>query len=446
MKTKFLFLGLVVSILLCGCNISEKTTEDVLPKKEFKTIPIEKALESLDAVLAEIDVDTKSGKRSVRSVETLKSSDLSVETKSSSGLQIENLAYLVNFENNRGYAVLAANEIVPDDVVAIIDEGEISLQDFLQEHRSDIYDGIDLYCEEEDDYYVGNSSVSSLQFMKDYFTTCTEPKIDFGLDDDFSITFPPGGEYVYTPTKVGPLLKTTNWHQDPPFNNRARVTDEATGLRAAAGCVAIALSQILICNGISGTFTYDPIFFGKESMYCDSHTMQGSASVIVANPVKSAMVAHFVRYVGWTCDTWYFSNMAAFSTATRAKKALKDEFSFRYKNVKKYNSYREDVILDMLRKNKPVFILAFSGHVEYYGWSDPGGAHAWVIDGYIKKDGKYLLHCDWGDFGRANGYYTSGVFNRVAGPVDREPGRDDDSGTGSASYGWWYRIISYDLK
>jgi len=77
----------------------------------------------------------------------------------------------------------------------------------------------------------------------------------FGSDPDLTIVAMK--DQYYTTTNVGPLL-TTQWHQDAPFNASVQLVVDNNGnlVRAKAGCVAVAIAQIMKYHKYSYNFNF----------------------------------------------------------------------------------------------------------------------------------------------------------------------------------------------
>lgn len=97
----------------------------------------------------------------------------------------------------------------------------------------------DLYCEEDNEYYLGNNNPGNVtgDLVKDYMRIRT----DFHKDDDF------GGDDGGGVAIIHPLLKTL-WHQHAPFNlyfHSAPASDTNNPGRRPVGCTTIAAAQII---------------------------------------------------------------------------------------------------------------------------------------------------------------------------------------------------------
>ena len=124
-------------------------------------ISLKKAMSNADFVYANIG-DADSRVRKIQSVEVLTSSDLNGElvcTRYSSAMEEtesdEPLAYVVNYEDNAGYAILAANEDLPP-IIGLGDNGNFSAAEFVNYTQNGIED---LSPAKEVQYAVINNSL-----------------------------------------------------------------------------------------------------------------------------------------------------------------------------------------------------------------------------------------------------------------------------------------------
>ena len=100
-------------------------------------VPVEQALEELQSVLEEIDIPAEDGAvtrsggiRRVKNVTTVSPEALSPGgTRSEATADVEDLLYIVNFENEAGYAILGADDRL-EPVYAVVDEGSLTTEEF----------------------------------------------------------------------------------------------------------------------------------------------------------------------------------------------------------------------------------------------------------------------------------------------------------------------------
>lgn len=179
----FIFGLFFLTICFISCDNSqsvllyEQKTDDSVIDELPSEIPIEKALEKLDAFISSTNLSvTKSGnKRQIESVETHFSRD---EAYTRSGVSLPD-AYIVNFTDNNGFAVLGANtRMLP--IIAVTEDGfletgflDLELDDSL--HTIDDNGNVvnlqdfDPYSEEYDDYYVLSNIESDNQKAQKIF-------------------------------------------------------------------------------------------------------------------------------------------------------------------------------------------------------------------------------------------------------------------------------------
>lgn len=472
---------LSISILLVGTLILSNCTkvyEENLelnngkPHSEF-VIPIDSALLYLsDCIDGVSETKTRSSlKDKIANIQTVKFN--SNTTKASNSRPQEgnaDLMYLVNFNNDQGYAILSADTRIETPVLALTDRGTITSEDFRKIHDMPYKDDdqerepdpetelitspdhgksliisienedFDLYCPEEDDYYVGGSSDTEVQ--QQYLLDMIDSYARNSIANNSGSQYHRGGTGTIVINKV---LLTTKWHQSSPFNDFCPIK---RGERSPAGCVAIALGQIMAYHKYPQNLTCNGV-------YCDWNKMLNSENY--SDAPTQTMLASFITTIGAKCKLWY-GKKNTFGTAQNAKNCLK---WFGYDNVYKDLGYDSATIVSMIDDDNPVFIAALSGIT--------GGGHAWVIDGYkyqknavaTTKAGVYygrrtsgssyqinrntlLVHCNFGWYGLSNGYYASGIFNIKEGPESLAPGDLPNSSQINNNYNWWFRILTYN--
>jgi hypothetical protein len=107
-----------------------------------------------------------------------------------------------------------------------------------------------------------------------------------------------------------------------------------------------------------------------------------------------------------------------------------------------YNGYAESKILEMLDNFCPVFVSASSGLF---------GGHAWVIDGMITQtrqinghtQNRTLMHCNFGWYGQANGYYISNLFYTKEGSLVRNAYETVLGSKSIYDYNGFFNTITY---
>ena len=412
---KFLFAFIFSSLFLsCSEKILELHDMDYM---HSDVIPIEEALSTLNAQIEQIyGLPTKS-LASDYDVSVFGENNLPA-TKSE-GLDIpDTLAYIVNFSENQGFAVLSANRKLSESVYCIVENGELSNDDMIE--------GFNLLSDPQiksnaDDVDLGEKTVPafiiSAMIMDLHTDGGNEP------------------ETKAVTVQYGPFL-TTKWHQHSPFNDQVKPG-------CPAGCVAVAVAQIMAYNEKSSNMTYN----GHK---CDWTTMKTVCPYTQPEYAGSGeakiQVAAFLCELGkrHNCYIRYDTDGSG-GYADGAKRTLKN---YGYSNAKKhlgFGSSNQKKAIDKLKSGRPVYLEGKS----------KGGGHAWVIDGYRKisvatinhgtRQASYF-HINWGWNGDRDGYYSCGNFDTTNGQskdstIDSETSLD--SGGVVANYTWNFRLVTY---
>lgn len=431
---------MLVLLLAIACN---KT--NIAPTSTLSTanhhIELETALYYLDSFLAEMNNTTKSNgierTYSIDNIDVVGNMVLSNATKSTDNMSNfpEEMLYLVNFDDNLGSAVLAADDRIGDVVLCVTEKGNISITDF-----SDAYAAYDSTYntatkaapKDEDDVEICNSAGEKIVpaiLLSSAIRSIENNFSDDNTEDKLST------KALSTATKYGPYVQV-KWNQDYVGLDRTNmVFNRYTPHNYDAGCVVIAVAQILLANTI---FTYN----SYDGYNCYRNTMLSVANVSAPGNPGSAdaqiQAGKFVYNLGDSsllCNVSY-GKKGTSGTANGAKRALK---AFLYQNVTKYTGFgstNQQRATTQLRAGRPV----------YLDGTAPGlfsSGHAWVLDG---EWGAYY-HVNWGWAGIYDGYYSKGVF-------DTTQRADEDSTTEAGvqwssskkyKYTWCYRMITYSI-
>lgn len=100
----------------------------------------EDALNNLNEFLESDPVSTRSSiKRQASSISPIKTNRLPTRVNAGN-MDCDNIIYIANFQDDQGYAILAADNRIPEKIIAVTDEG--SLDDYT------VYSALDLENEE----------------------------------------------------------------------------------------------------------------------------------------------------------------------------------------------------------------------------------------------------------------------------------------------------------
>ncbi len=411
------------------------------------TLSVEQAMNNMNFVYR--NFEGKEHKiRKIRKVEMLTTGNLRPTSLTRSGLgedaEDQPLAYVVNFEEEAGYAILAADAQLPP-IIMLGDEGNFSTQNYLEFlQRTETRSG---------DSDFDPSNVQDLQYA-----IVTNSLIL------------PGGDHTFNPeagcmdttilVKCWPLVKT-KWGQYAPYNHYAPL-EEGCGNKSVAGCVPVAVAQILASvayhhnyrtaysatDAAGTTYSADWITLSK---IIDADTVKYYSSQLTPGALK---VAELIRAVGVSVDATYRCydhngtssniNQAAnlFSSLNLAESVSIIDFS------------KEDARSMIVNDLRPVYTRASSG-------GDYG--HAFIMDGwmtmeYTKQvitppmtsptiDLKHyqfdLVHVNFGWDGRCDGYYIPRQFDTSQIKFDEWA---DENDIPSVSYDYNYNLSIQQIK
>lgn len=325
------------------------------------------------------------------------------------GLGIDTIMYIVNFEYEKGFMLVAADKRT-EPVLALIEEGNYSFEDLRKEKNEGF-----------------------LMFLRQTAKMDTED-----IEKGGSGSYP--GEWEVT-NKKEPLLKT-KWSQEYPYCEFCP--------NKTSGCVPIAVAQIL-----SYYQPFDFIRCVKNGTEISTRTnwkqiisdciCNGGKLSMSLNMESSCQVAKLVRILGLEMDAEYKKNI----TSVSKNKAIEWFNNTRLLHATKLKSFDEKNIIDAIKSDKIIYGRGCREKVKFIvTWAYKEG-HAWVFDGFLtaKRSGetKNMLHCNWGWGGSRNGYYLSKAFNTFYGAeilYDCSEGHNDKNCNYNYKYDLQYSIIS----
>ena len=444
MKFKNVLPIIIVVFSFCSCSKGSETALEIKAlQEEVYTVPIEEALSSLESFMVEKGMVKTKGSLSDYIDNYFPVSVPATKAAAAQG----NVIYAVNFKDEGGYAILAADTRIQEDILAVTDQGSITEDDFLEPVFEKIPTDNDDLSVSEYEAMVESGALAALsrQVNKQCLLYATRRVDDVGGYGSGGGSGSGGTgtvTYSWKTVREVPRMINTAWTQSTENNDIFNKYCPEVGLiwkrKAPAGCVCIALSQIIAYHEYPYNLTCNrvPIDYPeiKKIYSYDKRKYEGSDE-------GKEMLALFCSGVGGWCRTKYgsiFGEAWGFAWPSDAKYCLE---TFEYKNVSLNWSYDERQVLKSLDNGCPVFMSAIAGLIS---------GHAWVIDGYMKrnyvsssgtvKESQTLVHCNWGWGGSCNGYFTSGIFRT------KDAATYDFTSRNSENYNFWYAFntITYD--
>lgn len=447
---------LAIFSLLPGCTTDPSAEPTPVPNNAplpaaSHTVSEEQALEELRAVLEVIDTPSegtdKTRSRTIRSVKNIAriSDGMPAATRSSAASGVEDLLYIVNFEDDAGYAILGADDRLAP-VYAITDEGHLTSEEWLY--------AVSATPEEAE---ADGELVFPLQMVAQAAAAGVGGPISGigGIGSDGPggwITPPPSGLLriersedrrvgFYLPPQIPVTL-----HQGYPCNALCPVK---SGKHCLAGCTAIALTQILLANyhkhesiieSIKGT----PIDWSKiEKTFTNKKLLESDKLEKKPLTPEAQEVAKLVREVGRLLKIDY-----GLSSSGAWNQRLEDVLEqLHYQGVHDW-AYQFSKVSQMLLERKMTTVVSGKNTV------GTKKRHAFNLDGWLERewtDTYYyinghtsevinkdqLIHCNFGWGGKCNGYYHYGAFdlrNGAAKLPDNIKEKDDSNVTDNIYY------------
>lgn len=230
---------------------------------------------------------------------------------------------------------------------------------------------------------------------------------------------------------IRPML-TTQWNQDAPYNQLCPIYTD--GNRSVAGCVAVAMAQVMNYHrwpsapmqaAIPGDYETQPPFVAGATVsagtrfnwplmresYNPRQTLYDGSEQAVAQLMAACGVAVQTGYASWGSG----------SALARAATALTSHFGY-LSTV----SYVERRNFSADAWQQLIYAELASGRPVLYGGVAGDYGHVFVIDGY---DGGGLFHVNWGWGGLSDGFYLLSVLN----PDNSSSIGADTSGEGYSS-------------
>ena len=414
--TKFKCLPLALGILfMSSCAKENPSSDPCTNPSNSETIAVSEAIQSLENVIKMTTLTKSSLTRqfSCEDVIAIGKASLHTSTKAQGDITIpDTLMYLVNFEKNQGFAIMSATTKLREDVYCITESGSLSV--------SDIISAFQFISTQQDIQNSENNNIieSGIQIIPSIILSSMLYDLKYGKQDEEYSTKATGATY-------GPYI-LTKWGQGHGIWNKY------TPNNYAAGCVAIATSQIMLYNRLP----IDPIFDGKQCNWKDMEQVYNYYNFhqgleLAGTLEQQDQVGHFVYEIGKRHNCYIrYGEDGSGGWADGAKRTLNN---YGYSNVKKFLGFGK-------KNQKKADECLRQGYPVYLDGTGNGSGHAWVIDGLMNDS---FYHINWGWEGACDGYYTKGVFNTTDRQSIDAMIDSGDVAVNQHNYTWNYRLITY---
>lgn len=398
--------------VLMSCSDSTDTMVGETSKANSYFISQDSAIVLANKAVASITGNLGDATRGVegRKVKSVSVVNDVLTSRAASDNGISKSLYIVNYENEKGFAVVASDKRL-QPIYAVSDSGSLNIRDTIENK------GLALFF-------------SGVQYDMAR-TSSNSPTIAVG---------PNNQNYVYG-AQVSPLISsnTRKWGQDNPYNKYCPLV---SGERSFVGCAPVA------CAIIMSYYMWPKKITDFSSGFYDMNLPWRS----MKNGGANDKVAFLFSELGTQklLNTKYSSNVEV-GSRSNIDSIAPTFLKMGYLVPKKFNLFDSGDICEIL-DDAQRGITDNSGHgpVLISASCVDGGAHIWVIDGYVKNpvapDGAtwkvILYHCVWGyNNGLNNGYF---YFNEkkqlggIAGYFNAE-----DTGGNKVKDPSWYKGLLY---
>lgn len=390
------------TVLICmSCSESEELINDASKKENEHTLtPAEASSNVLEFITK---MNTSSRSTTPATIADVQPFILPSDIASRASVQCpDTLFYVVNFANDKGFAIAGADDRDPK-IYAIVEDGTFSYNDSTA---------------------VGfNMFLSNLINMK-LFNTMSENPDDTDDHPGENPDDPDGGggggtgngnggnqdyfEYMY-PSLV------TRWNQEGLYSMYCPSD-------CLAGCAPVAISQICSFLEYPTNINYTPAG-ATGYTYLNWNAIKQESILNGGHQTSEGympQVALLIRYWGYKLDVDYEENEPAGVGPEHTIDIMQQMMPSQVSDLNDYNV--DNVINDLNDGNKIIFMCGYARY--YHIWlviPKYVDGHAWVVDGYIRQrqNGEVTkyIHCNWGWGGLRNGYFLSDVLNADESPV-----------------------------
>lgn len=394
----------------------------------LEIIPIEDALNTLNDFLSRSSMTKTSvgDTRAVASVET----HYCMDSVTKSGESIPD-AYLVNFDNGAGYAVLGANSNI-DPIVAVIEQGNTDWETLLPEPNV-----LEHSINDVDSEYDPAREYLGPGITPDKLVSLCVRGALYGKNEESEDFI----EDTKASTSTNILLNTLDFGQNATYCHNGSHRFVTNGCASTAISIIVAynnyprllvdnewldLSRCSYRDGMGYKYHFassDDIYLKKSDYFTNwsviPSTLSDSDKIALLTKVDSNVTSHGTPTVSSSEEAYYRTRLKVQSanfyslsnviegwdgTGTLPSAATAGLKNLGYTGVDT-QSYtfitdkQTSTILYMLSLGKPVLMC---------GWtlSELSDSHYWVVDGINVSNEQTLFHCNWGWNGSHNGWFA----------------------------------------
>lgn len=360
------------------------------------------------AAIGILDNGTRSSRRSIGEIKPIVDQK-TIQTRSGSQVVNDTAMYIVNFSDNKGYAVIAT-DMLTSNIVAIVDQGSLSsLSDVAVSQNPMLCHSLMSHLTEKAEMHEKQESLAKSAKAK------AESRTDIASRADVASPRYADGDVVYGNWYFGDhdYVMQTLWGDGPGFNDNCPVL--SCGHKALAGHSAAAIAQIAQYKQKMEPYKWH----SAMELYPGNKNVPPE----VVATIKSLYADLANRTVtSWSCGNqgcMNYNHGLSQGTIEQSVAALNYlGLSTTAHSISDISTLKLDV-----RSDHPVLMTGVSSRLDL-----PQRMFSWVADGYgvgcrtmtVYYNGmsigtidtyENLIHCNMGYEGVSNGYYQISYIN-----------------------------------
>jgi len=395
---------LIVAVIFGVASCSERSTDDDLAyldrqEKQGTIRSVDEALQIAETSINMLESSSTTRSALGRQIAVDKTRVYKLKEKTRTE-ENDTLLYVVNFENNEGFAVIAAPRSV-EPLLAITESGY-----YDPEELTDI-EGFNEFMEMAKRYVMERYNANELRSLDLYYKD----------------------EIITLEDPVGPYV-TVKWGQTQPEGYYCS--------NGYSGCTNTAIAQIMTHYEYptSISLTYPGADISTQSLNWTQMRLHQTQHpfVLCPNPDVHKSIGRLLRQIGELNSSIYHpvnENDTLTGTGTQSKIHVPDTMhDLGYQIGDTANIYSQTYVKNHLDENHVFFIRGQK--------TEKTGGHAWILDGYDNvtithnlyyREGPsaewllisttitnaFYVHYNWGWYGNCNGYFNGGVYDTQAG-------------------------------
>ncbi len=373
----------------------------------------------------------------------------------------DTLAYIINFDDEMGFAVISADKRIPDPILAYAGSGSLE-QEIDNPGMAIFFAGLENYA---------TQAIAAAEWLKDSLAQQVNEKLA-----ELNTTAPMtrvdyyGTEYEDCPGRWEMIAQKTpmlpvQWFQQYPFN--LNVMNRNGSTKAPAGCVAVATAHIMVYWCWPQTIGHKEkaysFYWNELSRYTGSFdawkdNQQKWAGAIGNYPCPDYVTQNaqlLMEVIGAKVGMEYHDNGSG-ANSNDAIQLLKNYgYSCSVTTlpsgiITSRAPYDYTQLVNSLNAGCPVYTTGYAKKKTILGiFNEFSEGHAWVIDGYAQRRQKVdryrlvfdrftgniverthvgttynnvsLFHNIWGNRDQTNGYFLAKCFNANLTPEELLP-------------------------